>query len=943
MNRIIPSSFSFSNIVKTFCAMSFMFMLSACSPEKTRSFPPPPATEQANPNQPVSGELQVPSPDWRKQIIYFLMIDRFNDGNSGNNDQGTGEYDPNKESHFHGGDIAGIRAQLPYIKNLGATAVWLTPPVKNLWWSEASNYGGYHGYWATHFKKIDEHFGTLADYQALSKQLHSQNMYLIQDIVLNHSAPLFGYPNGTYNPKDTQQHFELFPQASPLDLQAPFDLFNRNNPAHVNADIYHWTPPIIDQKNPEQLLTYQLADLADINTSNPQVVSTFKGTYNYWIREAGVDAFRVDTAKYVEHTFWQQFFHGKNGIQAQARALGKNEFLSFAEVFNFSEPYQNNGEQALQAFYGDYSSQIDKPEFNSVLGFPLFQEIERVFAQGSPTEQMAYRLQQHMQYRDPYRVVNFVDNHDVKRFLSAGSVASFKQALALIFTIPGIPAIYQGSEQGFTESRQSLFAPHNGQANAFDQQSSLYRFIQKLAKLRLSDDAFTLGDLQVLQADKTGAGALVYTRSYTDPQTQKPRHKLIVMNTASHRVLLANLNVRRNQAIAQQIRREGYPHLVPLLTEAANRTNDENNNETSSKPLLLADNQPLELPANSINVFELDWHSDAQSPVTISDVSDIVIETDDNLDGEVFTQDIHLTGAITYGKTPIFAVVNGNLDTAHAVIVDETGQFDLTLPVRNLGAQKVNLQLYAPELGVVSKAQQFTMRVDTPAWQAQKTDANNDAFGLTKHYHSPTHEMSGNQREILAASAQAAGANLTLTLTMQEISNTWGPANGFDNVSFSVYFHLPEYEKYTLAKAKPLPHINASFPQGEEWSVGHVLFGWGNAAFHPNAVHPEEKGEQFGAAPQVTTDIANNTITIRYSGEAMGIRDWSNAQIYISTWDMSGEGYFRELAEKADNWAFGCNCNDATTMPKIMDDITLQLTPFTRPAQHNNHSPEVLP
>lgn len=107
--------------------------------------------------------LHVPSPEWQDQIIYFAMLERFADGDSENNDQGANEYDPNKESHYSGGDIKGVIQQLDYIQNLGATAVWTTPQVANQWWDPLSNYSGYHGYWARDFKKVDEHYGTLED------------------------------------------------------------------------------------------------------------------------------------------------------------------------------------------------------------------------------------------------------------------------------------------------------------------------------------------------------------------------------------------------------------------------------------------------------------------------------------------------------------------------------------------------------------------------------------------------------------------------------------------------------------------------------------------------------------------------------------------------------------------------------------------------------------
>ena len=142
------------------------------------------------------GRLHVPSPDWRDQVVYFVMTDRFADGDPRNNDLGAGEYDPARNSHYSGGDLRGLRQRLDYIRGLGATAVWLTPPVANQWLDPTAGYTGYHGYWAEHFKRVDRHLGTLADYRALSRALHGRGMYMVQDIVLNHTGNFFDYRGG---------------------------------------------------------------------------------------------------------------------------------------------------------------------------------------------------------------------------------------------------------------------------------------------------------------------------------------------------------------------------------------------------------------------------------------------------------------------------------------------------------------------------------------------------------------------------------------------------------------------------------------------------------------------------------------------------------------------------------------------------------------------------
>src|SRR5688572_5461976 len=123
----------------------------------------PPALGKDGATGGCTGGPAQPRPDWRDQVVYFLMLDRFDDGDPSNNDQRAGEYDPADGAKFSGGDFAGACRRLGYIQGLGATAVWITPPVANQWWV---GYGGYHGYWASDFKAVDPHAGTLADYRA---------------------------------------------------------------------------------------------------------------------------------------------------------------------------------------------------------------------------------------------------------------------------------------------------------------------------------------------------------------------------------------------------------------------------------------------------------------------------------------------------------------------------------------------------------------------------------------------------------------------------------------------------------------------------------------------------------------------------------------------------------------------------------------------------------
>ena len=198
-------------------------------------------------------KLHVPSPDWRDQVIYFVVTDRFADGDPHNNDQGAGEFKAGERSRYNGGDLRGLTQRLGYIRGLGATAVWITPPVANQWVDPAANYTGYHGYWAENFVQVDKHLGTLADYQALSHALHSRGMFLVQDIVVNHTGNFFTYRN-RWRAGDPAHGFEPHDLTRPVPRpsQSPFDRNDPRDPAQRAQGIYHWTPDVVDYTDTQQ-------------------------------------------------------------------------------------------------------------------------------------------------------------------------------------------------------------------------------------------------------------------------------------------------------------------------------------------------------------------------------------------------------------------------------------------------------------------------------------------------------------------------------------------------------------------------------------------------------------------------------------------------------------------------------------------------------------------
>ena len=111
-------------------------------------------------------------------------------------------------------------------------------------------------------------------------------------------------------------------------------------------------------------------------------------------------------------------------------------------------------------------------------------------------------------------------------------------------------------------------------------------------------------------------------------------------------------------------------------------------------------------------------------------------------------------------------------------------------------------------------------------------------------------------------------------------------------------------------------------PQGKSWQLGHFMFGWGNSVFNAKGATATETGSKLGAAPQLQVDLVTKVITVSYQGQALGIQDWAGAEIYLSTWDKTGEGALRDIAVQASSWSFGGAAADA---PKVLDDLWLKL------------------
>lgn len=865
-----------------------------------------------------AGFLHVASPKWEEQVIYFIFTDRFANGDLTNDDLDGGEYGPTDKDRYSGGDLQGIIDRLDYIQGLGATAIWITPPVANMWWDPEQKSAGFHGYWARHLKKVDEHEGTLATYQALSQALHRRGMYLIQDVVPNHMGNYFTYTScddaginctAKYDPPcvadytasgcDVSKGVHLNSRAtpSPRPEQAPFDQNDPADPVQRAAGIYHWTPQITDYGNAYQQWNWAISDLDDLNTENPVVRAALRDSYGYWIREVGVDGFRVDTAKFVPPDFWNDFFYSTDptapGIMNVAKATGRDQFHAFGEALEISGALSDDGEKRMLPYYGT----TQKPAFPALLGYPLFGDIGSVLGQGNPTANLGYRLRRFMDPADnpaPYLTPTFVDNHDQARFLATSNDGlALIQSMVLIFTIPGIPTVYYGTEQGFTLSRQAMF--DGGWANIGDvyrTEIGMYRIIKTLAALRKAHPVLVRGDLEVLAENGAGPGALVYRRQYQGDTA------LVFLNTSADKTVLVP---RMPSGLAPGTVLETWaidPYADPV-----------------TPPLVGADGGvTVALPPRTALIAH------ATSQVVAPPAPTVTLTVATALEGQTFSGDVTVTGTATGSVVPsstkLRMVVDGLVDGAAPVTVQGDGSWSVTLPVSQfpVGTYPHTVAFYAPDVNVSTPAFHFTSSVVFAGKTIVVDDPAGDDHGPSgQSYSYPLDSTFNHQMDVTRVTAYVGATTLQLDLTMANVTTSWGPDQGFDHVVFNIYFQLPGGGGVTA-----MPNLFATTPAGFSWSYGQRTGGWKADAKMFNAVGAT--ATSFGqtvTGPRVK--VAGKTISFEYDRNVLGLGTWNGVKVYVSTWDYDGlSGAFRGLSQAGGNYEFG---HGNPTDPHIMDEV----------------------
>ncbi|MCD6503209.1 MAG: alpha-amylase [Euryarchaeota archaeon] len=408
-----------------------------------------------------------------KSVIYQIVTDRFYDGNPENNEP---YYNPKSLYKYHGGDFEGIMAKLDYLKDLGIGAIWISPPFDNVD-KLIGSVAPYHGYWPKDYTKPDEHFGTWEDFKRLCKEARKRGIAVIIDVVPNHTNPSsigeYGalYYNGKYIAAYIADRYKYNHYEG-----------SREGYFHHNGDIgsSEWDIPWNTRyKN--------LFGLADLNQMNNTVDWILKSSLKMWIMNGSLGV-RIDAAKHMDPMWLRSYY---------------SEALKVAPIFGYAEWYITSVRGSL--LYWD-AVRLQRTGGIAILNIPLRSVIVEVFAHNKPFSMLDHELITELNDLSyDYLLVNFLDNHDLPRYLKeGGNITTMHMAMTFVMTIPGVPIVYYGDEIYLKYKGPGQGDPYNRLQMVFTEENNktiMARLIRALSSLRKTSDALAYGSFKSLYVD----------------------------------------------------------------------------------------------------------------------------------------------------------------------------------------------------------------------------------------------------------------------------------------------------------------------------------------------------------------------------------------------------------------------------------------------------------
>ncbi len=452
-------------------------------------------------------EVLVPLPrDGRFQgfssddVMYLAMPDRFANGDPANDDPASarGLLDRTKARYYHGGDFRGLIARLPYLQDLGITALWLNP-----WYDNANRLNqketydnqaitDYHGYGAVDFYAVDEHLGDLTSLRELVDAAHARGIKIIQDQVANHTGP--------YHP---------WVQDSPTPTW-----FNGTEARHLANTWQTWTlqdPKAVPELQKATLEGWFIDILPDLNQDDEECARYVIQNTLWWVGISGLDGIRQDTLPYVPRRFWRDWMAAIKREYPALRVVG--------ELFD--------GDPALVSFFQGGVPRFDGVDsgVDTLFDFPSYFKIREVFAQGKALRDLAMTVARDHLYPDASRLVTFLGLHDVPRFMNepGATTDGLRLAFTFLLTARGTPLVYYGDEialpgGGDPDNRRDFPGGWAGDArNAFDpagrtpEEQKVFEHVRRLARVRASSPGLRRGSMvDLLVGEQTWAYARVF-------------------------------------------------------------------------------------------------------------------------------------------------------------------------------------------------------------------------------------------------------------------------------------------------------------------------------------------------------------------------------------------------------------------------------------------------
>ena len=415
------------------------------------------------------GRFQGFSPS---DVLYLIMIDRFSDGDHSNNDppQSRGLYDRKNKFYYHGGDLQGVINRLPYLKELGVTAIWLTPWYDNydrlnqIELKEDKPSTGFHGYNPQDFYAVEEHFGSLDKLKDLVNAAHQSGIKIVQDQVMNHTGPYHPWVDDPPTPT----------------------WFNGTKANHLKNVFQTWVlhdPRPVEQLKRETMEGWFLDFLPDLNQHDREVSRYLIQNTLWWIGVTGLDGIRMDTWQYVPNEFWRDW-----------NAALKREFPNFKVVGEVKD-----GDVVHTSFFQGGRVRFDGIDsgLDSLLDFPLFYSIRHAFAEGGALDVLPKTLARDYLYTNPNILVTLLGGHDDGRFMSekGATIEGLKLANAFVLTTRGVPQLYYGDEIGMTGPDEPTTRGDFPGGPRTKEERDLFEYVRGLIRLRQELEPLRTGRL----------------------------------------------------------------------------------------------------------------------------------------------------------------------------------------------------------------------------------------------------------------------------------------------------------------------------------------------------------------------------------------------------------------------------------------------------------------